>query len=172
MKILELIHVKVDDVKGLNEYESIYLLDKLFRYEFTNNSLEISGLTLSSNPKIKDQGIDAIITKPLPTGLDYLPSGISVFQFKASESSFNVKKEFCKKGKESNEWYLKPLMKEYLEKKATYVLINTKEVWNIAQKKKLKNKIKNQLKEIENKLEFPIEIYSADDIARWCDKYS
>ncbi|KKL06201.1 hypothetical protein LCGC14_2598400, partial [marine sediment metagenome] len=117
------------------------------------------------------QGIDAIITKSLPTGLDYLPSGISVFQFKASESSFNVKKEFCKKSKESNEWYLKPLMKEYLEKKATYVLINTKEVWNIAQKKKLKNKIKNQLKEIENKLEFPIEIYSADDISRWCDKY-
>ncbi len=82
MKILDLIHIKVDDIKGLNEYESTDLLDKLFRYEFTNNSLEISGLTLSSNPKIKDQGIDAIITNPLPKGLDILPDGISVFQFK------------------------------------------------------------------------------------------
>ncbi len=77
MKILDSIHITVDDIKGLNEYESINLLEKLFRYEFVNNSLEISGLTLSSNPKIKDQGIDAIITKSLLTGLDYLPSGIS-----------------------------------------------------------------------------------------------
>jgi len=171
MKILDLIHIKVDDIIDLNEYESTDLLDTLFRYEFANNSLEISGLTLSSNPKIKDQGIDAIITKPLPIGLDYLPSGISVFQFKASKSSFDVKKEFCKRSKETDEWHLKPLIKKFLEQKATYVLINTKEVWNIAQKEKLRNKIKNQLKEIDNKLEFPIEIYSADDIARWCDKY-
>jgi hypothetical protein len=54
MKLLDLIHVNADDIKNLNEYESSELLNKLFRYEFANNSLEISGLTLSSNPKIKD----------------------------------------------------------------------------------------------------------------------
>lgn len=171
MKILDLIHITVDDIKGLNEYESTDLLEKLFRYEFANNSLEISGLTLSSNPNIKDQGIDALITKSLPKGLDYLPEGISVFQFKASESSFNIKREFCQKSKETKEWQLKPLMQEYLEKKATYVLINTKEVWNVAQKEALKEKIIDQLNEINKDLDFPIRIYSADDIARWCDKY-
>ncbi|MHA1437827.1 MAG: hypothetical protein ACTSPD_09620 [Promethearchaeota archaeon] len=172
MKILDLIHITAEDIKSLNEYESTDLLEKLFRYEFANNSLEISGLTLSSNSKIKDQGIDAIITKPLPTGLDYLPSGISIYQFKASESPFNVKKEFCQKSKEINDWQLKPLMQEYLEeKKATYVLINTKEVWVFAQKETLKKKILNELKKINKELDFPIIIYTADDVARWCDKY-
>ncbi len=171
MKILDLIHITVEDIKGLNEYESTDLLEKLFRYEFANNSLEISGLSLSANPNIKDQGIDAIINKPLPTGLDHLPSGISLFQFKASESAFNVKKEFCKKSKESNEWQLKPLMLEYLEKKATYVLINTKEVWVFAKKEALKESILTKLKEINDELDFPIIIYTADDIGRWCDKY-
>ena len=166
MKILDLIHITVEDIKGLNEYESTDLLEKLFRYEFAYNSLEISGLTLSSNPNIKDQGIDAIITKPLPTGLDHLPSGISIFQFKASESVFSVKKEFCKKSKDTNEWQLKPLMLKYLEKKSTYVLINTKEVWVFAQKEALKEKILKELKEINDELDFPIIIYTADDVER------
>lgn len=171
MKLLDLIHVNADDIKDLNEYESAKLLDKLFRYELDNNSLEVSCLTFSSDPKIKDQGIDAVITKSLPAGLNILPAGISIFQFKASKQVFNVKKEFCKKFKVNNEWYLKPLLKEFLEKGATYVLINTKEVWNYAQKEERKKKIKNKLNEIDSELEFPIEIYSADDIARWCDKY-
>ena len=171
MKLLDLIHVEADDIKDLNEYESTKLLDKLFRYELENNILEVSCLTFSSDPKIKDQGIDAVITKSLPSGLNILPAGISMFQFKASKQVFNVKKEFCKKSKINNEWYLKPLLKEFLKKGATYVLINTKEVWNYAQKEDRKKKIKNELNKIDNELEFPIEIYTADDIARWCDKY-
>lgn len=171
MKLLDLIHVNADDIKDLNEYESAKLLDKLFRYELENNSLEVSCLTFSSDPKIKDQGIDAVITKSLPAGLNILPAGISIFQFKASKQVFNVKKEFCKKSEANNEWYLKPLLKEFLEKGATYVLINTKEVWNYAQKEDRKKKIKNVLNEIDSELEFPIEIYSADDISRWCDRY-
>jgi len=171
MKILDLIHITVEDIRGLNEYESTDLLEKLFRYEFANNSLEISGLSLSSNPNIADQGIDAIITKSLPSGLDYLPSGISLYQFKASESKFNVKTEFCQKSKKTKEWQLKPLMQEYLGKKATYVLINTKKVWVFAKKESLKEKILNYLKEINDELDFPIIIYTADDVGRWCDKY-
>ena len=171
MKLLELIHVNADDIKGLNEYEQTNLLDKLFRYEFNSNELEISGLTLSSNPKIKDQGIDAIITEPLPEGLDFLPEGISIFQFKATSSDYNVKKEFCKKTEDTEEWQLKPLMKEYLEEKATYILINTKVVLTILQKNVLKEKILTQLNEINPGLDFPIRIYTADDIARWFDKY-
>lgn len=171
MKLLDLIHVNADNITDLNEYESTNLLDKLFRYELENNSLEISCLTFSSDLKIKDQGIDAVITKSLPAGLNILPAGISIFQFKASRQAFNVKKEFCKKSEVNNKWYLKPLLKEFLEKGATYVLINTKEVWNYAQKENRKKRIKNELNEIDSELKFPIEIYSADDIARWCDKY-
>ncbi|MHA1248358.1 MAG: hypothetical protein ACTSRP_00055 [Candidatus Helarchaeota archaeon] len=172
MKILDLIHITAEDIKSLNEYESTNLFDRLFRYEFKVNSLEISGLTLSSNPKIKDQGIDAIITKPLPTGLDFLPPRISIYQFKASESTFNVKNEFCQISKETNKLQLKPLMQEYLEeKKATYVLINTKKVMTFAQKEALKKKILRELREINEELDFPIIIYTADDVARWCDKY-
>ena len=48
MKILDLIHITVENIKQLNEYESTDLLEKLFRYEFSNNSLDISGLSLSS----------------------------------------------------------------------------------------------------------------------------
>ncbi len=166
MKLLDLIHVNANDVKDLNEYESARLLDKLFRYEFENNSLEVSCLTFSSDPKIKDQGIDAVITKALPTGLNILPAGISIFQFKASKQVFNVKKEFCKKSLANNEWYLKPLLKEFLEKGATYVLINTREVWNYAQKEDRKKKIKNELNKIDNELEFPIEIYTAEKFRR------
>ncbi len=55
-----------------------------------NFSFSIYQEEFSSNPKIKDQGIDTIITKSLPTGLDYFHSGILMLQFKASESSFNV----------------------------------------------------------------------------------
>ena len=171
MKILDIIHVNADDIKGLNEYEQSNLLDKLFRYEFASNELEISGLTLSSNPKIKDQGIDAIITEPLPEGLDFLPEGISIFQFKATSSNYNVKKEFCKKAEDTEKWQLKPLMKKYLEEKATYILINTQIVLTILQKNLLKEKILTQLNEINPGLDFPIRIYTADDIARWCDKY-
>ncbi len=126
MKILDLIHITVEDIKQLNEYESTDLFEKLFRYEFSNNSLDISGLSLSSNPNIADQGIDAIITKPLPSGLDFLPSGISLFQFKASESPFNVKREFCQKSKETKEWQLKPLILVYLEKNFGYFFQNRK----------------------------------------------
>jgi len=171
MKILDIIHVNADDIKGLNEYEQTYLLNNLFSYEFASNELEISGLTLSSNPKIKDQGIDAIITEPLPKGLDFLPEGLSIFQFKATSSDYNVKKEFCNKTEDTEKWQLKPLMKEYLEKKATYILINTKVVFTILQKNALKEKILTQLNEINPGLDFPIRIYTADDIARWCDKY-
>lgn len=32
MKISDLIHITVEDIKGLNEYESINLLEKLYFY--------------------------------------------------------------------------------------------------------------------------------------------
>lgn len=167
MRILDLIHVNTGDIQNLNEYESTDLLEKLLRYEFRRNSLEVSGLTLSSNPNIPDQGIDAAITKPIPPDLDYLPSGISIFQFKASESYFNVKKEFFVKDSDN----LKPLIKKFLDKNASYILINTKKVWNEANKEDLKQKIRDKLEERDINTEFPIILYSADDIARWCDKY-
>ena len=47
MKLLDLIHVNADNIKNLNEYESLKLLDKLFRYELENNSLDISSVKVS-----------------------------------------------------------------------------------------------------------------------------
>ncbi len=171
MKLLDLIHVNASDIKTLNEYDSIDLLHKLFQHEFANNDLEISALTLSLESKIKDQGIDAVITKHLPEGLDYLQSGISVYQFKASESRFNITREFCIKSKKDEKLIIKPVLKSLLIKGATYVLINTKVDWNYAQKEDRKEKIKKKLNEINDKLDFPIEIYTANDIANWCNKY-
>ena len=171
MGILDSLHITAEDIKPLNEYEQTKLLNKLLSYEFKNNKLALSGLTLSSNPKIADEGIDALIEISLPSGLDFIPEGFSIFQSKATPD-FNVKKEFCRKNSDTEEWELKPLMKEYLEKGATYVLINTKKNYTPPQKEELKSKIKSLLDDFDYKLSFTVKIYSADDIARWCDKYN
>ncbi len=171
MSLLDLLEVNASDLKNLNEYQSIRILEKLFQSEIQQNNLNISALELCIEPKKADEGIDALIKEPIPDNLDFIPSGRSIFQFKATEAYFNVEKEFYQKSKDSEKNQIKPLMYKYLKDGANYVLINTKKKLNSKDKYKLSEKIISTIKNVDEELNVNIFIYDVDDIARWCNKY-
>ena len=101
MTLLDLLEVNAYDIANLDEYKSTKILEKLFRLELLQNNLNISSLELCTEPKKPDEGIDALIKGPMPENLDFIPSGISIFQFKATKNYFNVEKEILQKSKDS-----------------------------------------------------------------------
>ncbi len=170
MKTLDQKDITSDDILKLDDNESISLLDLLLQYEFQTNNLPISALTLCSDPNIPDGGIDASIDEEMPENLDFIHPGISMFQFKAT-SNYNARKELCIKSKKKDHPNLKPLIKEYLDEGATYVLINTKRRYTSKQKQELKKRIQEVFDKCGFKRNNEIRIYSADDITRWCSKF-
>lgn len=108
--------------------------------------------------------------KDIPDDYDFIPKGTSIFQFKASESAFNPKRNFLTGRKEENP-ELKPLLKELIKNGATYVYIDTKKILTTDQKRGKERKIIEFIKEYSDTTNVKVHVYSADDVARWADKY-
>jgi len=171
MPLLNLLEINAYDIENLNEYQSTKILEKLFQLELLQNNLNLSFIELCTEPKKPDEGIDALIKEPMPDSLDFIPSGKSIFQFKATESYFNVDRELFHKSKDSAKTEFKPLIYNYFREGANYVLINTKKKLNSKDKNQLKERILSKIKYVDNELNVNIYIYDVDDIARWCNKF-
>ncbi len=171
MSLLELIHITSKDIIRLDQLRSLKFFEFLFRNVFNEYSLPLSALTLQSDPYIRDQGIDASILKDIPENYDFIPRGTSIFQFKASTSDFNLKKNFLQTSKKGTNAELKPLLKEFIENGATYVYIDTKKILTTDQKRAEEAKIIKFVKSYSDIANVKVKVYSADDVARWADKY-
>lgn len=171
MSLLNLLEVNASDLQNLNEYQSVKILERLFRSELMIHNLKLSTLELCTEPKKPDEGVDALINEDIPKDLDIIPSGKSIFQFKATTAHFRVEKELFHKLKDKETIELKPLISKYLKEGANYVLINTKKKLNSKDKIKLSEKITQAIQEVASGLTVNIRIYDVDDIARWCNKF-
>ena len=92
MGILDLIYVISEDIIKMDDTESTLFLSRLLENFFNRYDLPISALTLCTNTNISDEGIDAYISEAMPEGIDLIPPGTSIFQFKATPK-FSAKNE-------------------------------------------------------------------------------
>lgn len=170
MGILDLISITPSDIIKMDDTESTLFLSRLLEETFNRYELPISALTLCTNTNIPDEGIDAYIDDAMPEGINLIPSGTSIFQFKAT-SKFNAKNELCKKVKNKYIFELKDLINQYLNEGSTYVLINTRRQYTSSQKDKIKQEIRNVLIQCGFEKQVNLKIYSAEDIMRQSNKF-
>lgn len=165
MTILTVFDIVVDEIERLNQFDLTSLMNKILRTELSKANLRQAGLKLSLNVLAGDDALDATIEDPVPSGHQWLPEGISGWQFKAED----ITPKRLKEDVITKEGELSPLIEDLLNRKGTYVLV----VGSKSYGGKLVKRRVDALSEVFAEHGFPdtkILVYSSGELVEWVNQ--
>ncbi len=128
MSIETIFSVKNEHLSQLKEYKAVDFFRKLLWAEARSLGIELSKIKVSSEVKIRDDGIDASVDDTqIPTGNGIIKTGITHYQIKSGKTTPNIKDELFGKGNEANKENLKKGIQDCFESESggTYILVCT-----------------------------------------------
>ena len=108
-----LFEVRSDEIQQLNNYQFRDVVNRLLRVEAARHDVAMAQVDTSLRDNDPDAGIDARVIAPEPLHSHWLPSGLSVWQYKAGKIRLEeVEREFNKPG-----------VQEAIQRGGTYCLV-------------------------------------------------